>query len=83
MLGNLDHPLLVKLGEKYKKTPAQITLRWDLQHGISAIPKSITPSRIEENANIFDFELSEEDMQQIDALNNGQRFGPNPETFVP
>jgi diketogulonate reductase-like aldo/keto reductase len=83
MLGNLDHPLLVKLGEKYKKTPALITLRWDLQHGISAIPKSITPSRIEENANIFDFELTEEDMQQIDALNNGQRFGTNPETFVP
>jgi methylglyoxal/glyoxal reductase len=83
MLGNLDNPLLVKLSKKYKKTPAQIILRWDLQHGISAIPKSVTPSRIEENANIFDFELSEEDMQKIDALNNGQRFGPNPETFVP
>ncbi|KZM49780.1 aldo/keto reductase [Labrenzia sp. OB1] len=69
------------LGEKYGKTPAQIVLRWDLQHGLVTIPKSVRASRIQENAGIFDFELSEADMSVLDALDQTRRFGPDPDTF--
>lgn len=79
--GQLNVPVLLKLGKKYGKTPAQIVLRWDLQHGIVTIPKSVHDMRIRENANIFDFELSEEDMMEIDALNQNYRWGPNPDNF--
>ncbi|HZG17565.1 MAG TPA: aldo/keto reductase [Candidatus Bathyarchaeia archaeon] len=81
MQGNLDVPLLAELAEKYQKTPAQIVLRWDLQNGVVTIPKSITPHRIEENSNIFDFTLSAEDMEKIDALNQNKRFGSDPDNF--
>ncbi|WP_134683800.1 aldo/keto reductase [Brevibacillus migulae] len=81
MQGNLDVPLLAELAEKYQKTPAQIVLRWDLQNGVVTIPKSVTPHRIEENANIFDFTLSAEDMEKIDALNQNKRFGSDPDNF--
>lgn len=81
MQGNLELPLLQELAAKYGKTPAQIVLRWDVQHGVVTIPKSITPSRIAENANIFDFELSAEDMERIDGLNRDQRFGADPDNF--
>jgi diketogulonate reductase-like aldo/keto reductase len=79
--GNLDIPLLKELSAKYRKTAAQIVLRWDLQQNIVVIPKSVTPARIEENAGIFDFELSDEDMARIDALNQNKRFGPDPDNF--
>lgn len=82
MQGHLDQPLLTELAQKYQKSAAQIVLRWDLQHEIVTIPKSITPHRIEENANVFDFELSAEDMAKIDELNANKRFGPDPDTFV-
>lgn len=81
MQGNLDQPELAKLADKYGKTPAQIILRWDLQHGVITIPKSVRQHRIEENAAIFDFELSAEDMAAIDALNENRRFGPDPDNF--
>lgn len=81
MQGHLDQPLLTELAQKYQKSPAQIVLRWDLQHGIVTIPKSTTPHRIEENANVFDFELSAEDMARIDGLNENKRFGPNPDVM--
>ncbi|MBP1934506.1 aldo/keto reductase [Ammoniphilus resinae] len=81
MQGNLDVPLLTELSQKYNKTAAQIVLRWDLQRGIVTIPKSITPHRIEENANVFDFELSTEDIERIDALNANHRYGPDPDNF--
>lgn len=81
MQGNLDIPLLKELAEKYNKTNAQIVLRWDLQHEVITIPKSVHPKRIDENANIFDFELSNEDMQAIDSLNQNKRFGPDPDIF--
>ncbi|MBW4085716.1 aldo/keto reductase [Paenibacillus sp. S150] len=74
-------PVLLKLGKKYGKSPAQIVLRWDLQHGIVTTPKSVHDVRIRENANIFDFELSEEDMKEIDVLNQNYRWGPNPDNF--
>lgn len=74
----LDDPLIVELAGKYKKTPAQIILRWDLQQEVVTIPKSVTPSRIEENADIFDFELSKEDQERISAKNEGMHFGSSP-----
>jgi diketogulonate reductase-like aldo/keto reductase len=82
MRGNhLDHPTLAALAEKYGKTPAQIILRWDLQHGVVTIPKSVREHRIRENADIFDFELSAADMEQIDAMNQDHRFGQHPDHF--
>ena len=69
------------LAKKYHKTPAQITLRWDLQHEVVTIPKSTHSNRIAENAQIFDFELSQEDMNVLDALDQGKRVGPDPDNF--
>lgn len=81
MQGNLDLPLLSELADKYGKTPAQIILRWDLQHGVVTIPKSVRESRIRENSDIFDFTLSDEDMTRIDGLNQNKRFGADPDNF--
>ncbi|WP_093231018.1 aldo/keto reductase [Thermoflavimicrobium dichotomicum] len=82
MRGNqLDHPTLVELAAKYQKTPAQIILRWDLQHQVVTIPKSVRPERIAENADIFDFELAPEDMEKIDQMNQDHRFGQHPDRF--
>ena len=64
----LAHPLLVELGEKYKKSPAQICIRWVLQHDVLPLPKSVTPSRIIENTQVFDFEITEADMDAIDKM---------------
>lgn len=74
-------PTVERLAEKYKKTPAQVALRWCLQHGVVTIPKSINPARIEENSGIFDFELSQEDKDTLDALDQGKRVGPDPNDF--
>ena len=73
--------ILHELAEKYHKTPAQIILRWDLQHEVVTIPKSTNPKRISENADIYDFELSAEDMLKIDQLDKGKRVGPDPDHF--
>jgi diketogulonate reductase-like aldo/keto reductase len=78
----LRHPAIVKLAQTHGKTPAQIVLRWHLQNGVSAIPKSFHPARIAENFAIFDFELSTTDMAVIDALDTGLRTGPDPETMT-
>lgn len=77
----LTHPTLVEIGAKYDKTPAQVILRWDLQNHIITIPKSVHQERIIQNADIFDFELSLEDLEKINQLNQNERFGPNPDTF--
>lgn len=82
MQGNLDQPTLVKIAEKYGKTVAQVILRWDIQNGVIVIPKSVKEHRIRENAGIFDFELSAEDMAVIDGLNQNKRFGSNPDEFL-
>lgn len=76
-----SHETALRLAEKYQKTPAQVVLRWDLQHKVVTIPKSKHPDRIAENADIFDFELSDEDMNQLDAADEGRRIGPNPYDF--
>jgi len=70
-----------KIGLKYGKSVAQVVLRWDLQKGVITIPKSAKKERIIDNANLFDFELSNEDMAYLDSLEKGQRFGPDPDTF--
>lgn len=77
----LSNPTLNKIAAKYNKTAAQIILRWHLQHDIIAIPKSVHEERIKENITIFDFELSSEEMKQIDALNENKRLGPDPDNF--
>ncbi len=79
--GVLHDEAIVQVGEKHGKSPAQVVLRWHIQNDILVIPKSVTPSRIEENANIFDFELTPEDMKVLNGLNRNKRFGQNPENF--
>ncbi|MBM4764081.1 aldo/keto reductase [Bacillus sp. B15-48] len=76
-----DDPTIVELAEKYKKTPAQIILRWDLQHEVVTIPKSVKEHRLIENSNVFNFELLAEDMKKIDQLNKNERTGPDPDNF--
>ncbi|MBB3696762.1 aldo/keto reductase [Flammeovirga yaeyamensis] len=72
---------LKAIGAQYGKSTAQVMLRWHLQRGVNALPKSVTPSRIKANYEIFDFELSADDMAKITAMNEDQRVGPDPETF--
>lgn len=74
-------PEIAAIAERHGKTPAQIVLRWDLQHRVITIPKSVRQERIVANADIFDFELGEDDMTTIDALDRGQRLGPDPDNF--
>ncbi|MBI9064328.1 MAG: aldo/keto reductase [Marinilabiliaceae bacterium] len=77
----LNNEELNLLARKYKKTVAQIVLRWHLQKGVVAIPKSTHQARIIENAHLFDFELLPRDMALINALDEGQRVGPDPDNF--
>lgn len=75
----LTHPIVVGLANKHGKTPAQVVLRWHIEHGFSAIPKSVRPVRIAENIGILDFVLTAGEVAAIDALNTGVRGGPDPE----
>ncbi|MEW9699516.1 aldo/keto reductase [Paenibacillus sp. SI8] len=77
----LDNPVLQEIADQHGKSVAQIILRWDLQHGIVTIPKSTKEHRIIENASVFDFELTSENMARIDALNQNHRVGPDPDNF--
>ncbi|MBZ9534067.1 aldo/keto reductase [Cytobacillus oceanisediminis] len=77
----LDQPELVEIATKYQKSVAQVIIRWDLQNGIVTIPKSVKEHRIIENGNVFDFTLTKEEMDKIDALNMDQRVGPDPDNF--
>lgn len=82
MQGQLfENETLSQIANKHNKSIAQVVLRWHLQNGIVIIPKSIKEHRIQENANIFDFELTEEDMSQINSLNQNHRVGPDPDNF--
>jgi len=74
-----DIDLFHELSEKYNKSIAQIVIRWDLQKGVVTIPKSVHKERIEANADIFDFEISQEDMERIEQLNCDGRIGPHPD----
>ncbi|MGZ1875887.1 aldo/keto reductase [Staphylococcus argenteus] len=77
--GLLDDPVIIKLAEKYEKTPAQIVLRWHLAHNRIIIPKSQTPKRIRENIDLFDFNLELTEVAEIDALNKNARQGKDPD----
>jgi methylglyoxal/glyoxal reductase len=77
----LTNDTIQEIAKSLNKSAAQVILRWDLQHGIITIPKSMTESRIKENISLFDFELSDEQMKQLDALNENKRSGPDPDEF--
>ncbi|MFJ6635150.1 aldo/keto reductase [Streptomyces sp. NPDC091376] len=79
--GLLEVPTIVAIAQKHGKTPAQAVLRWHLQLGNVVIPKSVTPSRIQENIDVFDFELDADDLAAFGALDEGRRLGPDPATF--
>jgi diketogulonate reductase-like aldo/keto reductase len=79
--GLLEVPAIVAIGQKHNRTPAQVVLRWHIQLGNIVIPKSVTPSRIKENIEVFDFSLDEEDLAAISALNEDRRLGPDPAAF--
>ena len=78
----LDDPVLTEIAEAHDKTTGQVVLRWHVQLDNVVFPKSVTPERIEENFDIFDFHLSEDEMGRIEALDAGERQGPDPDTFV-
>ncbi|PFJ11068.1 aldo/keto reductase [Bacillus cereus] len=77
----LDNETLQEIANKYSKTAAQVILRWDLQNEVVTIPKSTKEHRIIANADVFNFELTKEDMEKIDALNENHRVGPDPDNF--
>ena len=77
----LGDPEIVTIAERTGKSPAQVVLRWHIERGDIVFPKSVTPARIRENIDIFDFELSAQDMETISALNKDMRTGPDPDTF--
>lgn len=74
-------PVIIEIAKKYGKTPVQVVLRWDLQKDVITIPKSASKERIISNAQLFDFELSSEDIKQIDALDRDERIGAHPDNF--
>jgi 2,5-diketo-D-gluconate reductase A len=78
----LDDPAIVELAERHGKTPGQVVIRWHLQLGNVVFPKSVTPERIEQNIDVFDFELSAAEMAAIEKLDRGERTGPDPDTFI-
>ena len=77
----LDAPVIGSIAERVGKTPAQVVLRWHIERGDIVFPKSVTPSRIKENFDIFDFELLDGDVAEISALNKNERTGPDPDKF--
>ncbi|MBN2848784.1 MAG: aldo/keto reductase [Coriobacteriia bacterium] len=76
-----EEPELVAIGDRHGKSPAQISIRWLLQHGLTTIPKSVTRERIAENADVYDFALSVDEMRAIDMLDRDERLGPHPDRF--
>ena len=77
----LTDETIVAIADEIGKSPAQVVIRWNIEHGVVTIPKSVTPHRIEENINIFDFSLTQAQIARIDALNQDRRIGPNPLEF--
>ena len=77
----LAHPAVMSIAEAHGRTPAQVLIRWHLQLGNIVIPKSVNPERIVSNFDVFDFELSDDDMASISALDDGTRLGPDPRSF--
>lgn len=82
MKGQVDHPLLNEIASNYHKTPAQVLLRWSIQQGLLPLPKTMKKERMKENSQIFDFELSAEDIEALKALEVFGRTGPHPDALV-
>jgi len=78
----LDDPTITAIAEAHERTPGQVVIRWHIQLGNVVIPKSVTPERIEQNLQVFDFELSDDEMGAMEALDRGERTGPDPDEFV-
>src|SRR5438046_776019 len=78
----LKHPRISSLAQKYSKTPAQLMIRWGIEHGLVVIPKSTREERIRENSQVFDFDISDDDMRSLDSLNEDLRLNWDP-TNVP
>ncbi|OYO02689.1 aldo/keto reductase [Enemella evansiae] len=78
---DLENPVITELAQQLGRTPAQVILRWHLQRGLVVFPKSVTPKRIEENFDVFGFELDDAAMQKIAGLDDSNRIGPDPDTF--
>jgi len=78
----IDDPTLTVIAAKHGKSTAQVMIRWHLQQGLIVLPKSVTPSRIAENIDVFGFELDDEDMATIAGMENGHRTGPDPDDFL-
>ncbi len=78
----LEHPVIAGIAARLGKSPAQVIIRWHLDQGFSVIPKSVRTERIRANFDVLDFTLAAEDLAQIDALDTGQRAGPDPQTFA-
>src|SRR4051794_17157447 len=78
----LDDPAITEVAERHGKAAGQVVIRWHLQLGNIVIPKSVTPERIAENFDVFDFELGDDGVNAISGLDDGGRIGPDPETFV-
>jgi 2,5-diketo-D-gluconate reductase A len=78
----LDDPAITRIAEAHDRTPGQVVIRWHLQLGNVVIPKSVTPERIEQNFDVVGFELSDDEMAAIEALDAGERTGPDPDTFT-
>jgi diketogulonate reductase-like aldo/keto reductase len=78
----LDDPAIVEIAEAHERTPGQVVIRWHLQLGNVVFPKSVTQERIEQNFDVFGFHLSDAEMERIEALDAGERTGPDPDTFV-
>ena len=81
MHGHMDGPVLAEMAKRLGKSPAQVLIRWDLQHEVVTIPKSTHQAWIVENTAVYDFALSPADMAKLDNLNADKRFGPDPDTF--
>jgi diketogulonate reductase-like aldo/keto reductase len=77
----MDHPIIRAIAAQHKRTPAQVLIRWSLQHGLVVIPKSVKPERIQENAAVFDFELTAKEMERLDDLNERSHVAWNPENL--
>lgn len=77
----IDDPVIAEVAAKHGKSPAQVMVRWSIQLGNIVLPKSVTPERIEQNIDVFDFQLDDADMAAIATLESGRRTGPNPDEF--
>ncbi|TDM04624.1 aldo/keto reductase [Macrococcus carouselicus] len=77
----LTNEVVMNIAEKHGKSPAQIIVRWNIENDVVIIPKSVTPSRIEENLDVYDFELTQEDHYELDQLNEDRRVGPDPAEY--